>query len=264
MAKLYLTLCNPMDCSPPSSSVHGISRARILEWVAILISRGCSRPRDQTCISCIAGRFFTESHLWYDKTRFAQLLKFELPAPWWQCKPTLAYQFSHYVWGVIMLGQKISPQSVVGNFSCNVLQFSLILCNSLQFSGIRAIIQITVGGKEEAKVLNYAEFSSPWIQWRPLSVWLVSLLHAGSGLALTHLLWCVCVCVCSGTQLCPILCDPMDYSLPGSSVGEISQERIWGWFATSFYRGSSQPRDQTHVSCIGRRFLYHWVTWDRQ
>ena len=44
---------------PPVSSVHGISQARILEWVAISFSRGSSRPRDRTCISCIAGRFFT-------------------------------------------------------------------------------------------------------------------------------------------------------------------------------------------------------------
>ena len=43
-----LTPCNPMDCSPPSSSVCGISQARILEWVAISSSRGSSRPRDQT------------------------------------------------------------------------------------------------------------------------------------------------------------------------------------------------------------------------
>jgi len=48
-----------MDCSPPGSSVHGISQARILEWIAISFSRGSSRPRDQTCISCLAGRFFT-------------------------------------------------------------------------------------------------------------------------------------------------------------------------------------------------------------
>ena len=57
-----LTLCNPMDCSPPGSSVHGILQARTLEWVAIPSFRGSSRPRDQTCIlcgSCIAGRFFT-------------------------------------------------------------------------------------------------------------------------------------------------------------------------------------------------------------
>ena len=46
VAKLYSTLCNPMDCSPPGSSVHGISQARILEWFAISFSRGSSRPRD--------------------------------------------------------------------------------------------------------------------------------------------------------------------------------------------------------------------------
>ena len=45
------TLCDPMDCSPPGSSVHGISQGRIPEWVAIFSSRGCSRPRDWTCIS---------------------------------------------------------------------------------------------------------------------------------------------------------------------------------------------------------------------
>ena len=53
-----LTLCDPMDCSPPGSSVHGISQARILEWVAISFSRGSSPSRDQTQVSCIAGRVF--------------------------------------------------------------------------------------------------------------------------------------------------------------------------------------------------------------
>ena len=56
------TLWDPMDCSPPGSSVHGILQARILEWVAISSSRGSSPPRDQKCIccvSCIAGGFFT-------------------------------------------------------------------------------------------------------------------------------------------------------------------------------------------------------------
>ena len=49
-----LTLCNPMDHSRPGSSVHGILQARILEWVAMPSSRGSSRPRDRTCISCIS------------------------------------------------------------------------------------------------------------------------------------------------------------------------------------------------------------------
>ena len=53
VAQLCLTLCNPVDCSPPGSSVHGTLRARIMEWVAISFSRGSSRPRDGTCISCV-------------------------------------------------------------------------------------------------------------------------------------------------------------------------------------------------------------------
>ena len=53
------TLCDPMDCSPPGSSVHGIFQASILEWVAIPFSRGTFQPRDQTQVPCIADRFFT-------------------------------------------------------------------------------------------------------------------------------------------------------------------------------------------------------------
>jgi len=59
IAKLCLTLYDPRDCSPPGSSVHGISQARILEWVAISFSRASSQPRDWTRVSCSAGRFFT-------------------------------------------------------------------------------------------------------------------------------------------------------------------------------------------------------------
>ena len=46
-------LCDPINCRSPRSSVHGISQARILEWVAISFSRGSSRPRDWNCVSCI-------------------------------------------------------------------------------------------------------------------------------------------------------------------------------------------------------------------
>ena len=55
-------------------------------------------------------------------------------------------------------------------------------------------------------------------------------------------------------------CDPMDYSPPGSSVHGISQARILEWVASSFSGGSSQARDWTQVSCIGRQNFYHWVT----
>ena len=62
----HVWLCNPMDCSPPGSSVHGIFQARILEWVVIPFSRGSSWPRDWThvsWVSCIAGGFFTTEPL---------------------------------------------------------------------------------------------------------------------------------------------------------------------------------------------------------
>ena len=49
----------PWTVAPPGSSVHGISLVRTLEWVAILSSRGSSRPRDLTCVSCFGGRFLT-------------------------------------------------------------------------------------------------------------------------------------------------------------------------------------------------------------
>ena len=57
-----LILCNPVDCSPPGSSVHGIFQTIILEWVSISCSRGFSWPKDQTSVSwvsCMAGGFFT-------------------------------------------------------------------------------------------------------------------------------------------------------------------------------------------------------------
>ena len=59
--------CDPRHCSPPSSSVHGSLQARILEWVAMPISRGSSPPRDWThvsYVSCIGRQFFTTSATW--------------------------------------------------------------------------------------------------------------------------------------------------------------------------------------------------------
>ena len=68
-----------------------------------------------------------------------------------------------------------------------------------------------------------------------------------------------CYC-CSVAQACLTLWDPMDYSPPDSSVHGISQARILEWVAIPSSRGSSQPRDQTRVSCINSRILYYWAT----
>ena len=59
----FLTLWDPMDCSPPGSSVHNILQTRILEWVAMPLSRVSFQPRGRTRVSCIAGEFFTAEPL---------------------------------------------------------------------------------------------------------------------------------------------------------------------------------------------------------
>ena len=81
VAQLCPTLCNSMDCSPPGSSVHGISQARILQWVAISFSRGSSWLRDQTQFCHNAGRFFT---IW--DTRIPFVIKSKVNLETWERK----------------------------------------------------------------------------------------------------------------------------------------------------------------------------------
>ena len=78
-----LILCNPMDYSPPGSSVHGILQPRILEWASIPFSRESIQPRDGKWVSCTAGRFFT---IWATREAQSKIKKlnvyiFHLPFP---------------------------------------------------------------------------------------------------------------------------------------------------------------------------------------
>ena len=70
---------------------------------------------------------------------------------------------------------------------------------------------------------------------------------------------CVCVCVCYSLS-CAQLCDPMDCTLPGSSVHGILQARILEWVAIPFFKRSSWPRDQTQVPWVTDRFFTIWST----
>ena len=67
------------------------------------------------------------------------------------------------------------------------------------------------------------------------------------------------ICVCSVPQACLTLCDAMEWGLSGTPLHGISQARILEWVVNSFSRGSSWPKDWTHVSCIGRQILYCWA-----
>ena len=82
------TVCDPMDCSPPGSSVHGILQARILEWVAMPSSRGSSLLWEWTRISCLAGRFFT---IW--DTREAPDQRW-----FWQCQGDILFHSWRGCW----------------------------------------------------------------------------------------------------------------------------------------------------------------------
>ena len=145
-----------MYCSPPGSSVHGISQARILEWVAISYFRGSSGPRDWRPVSCIAGRFFTT---WAIREYAAAAAKSSQSCPilWsYRRQPTR------------LPGPWDSPGKNTG-VGCHFL----LQCMKV---------------KSESEV----------------------------------------------TQSCPTLSNPMDCSLPGSSIHGILQTRVLEWGAIAF------------------------------
>ena len=98
--------------------------------------------------------------------------------------------------------------------------------------------------------------------WRPLPRHARGFGFCPFGLLHVRCTFAVCV-LCSVAQPYLTLCDPLMCSPPHSLHG-ISQARLAERVAISCSRGSSWPRDQTHVSCIGRQILYHWATWGAQ
>ena len=100
VAQSYPALCDPMDCSPSGSSVHGISQARILEQVVISFSRGSFQPRDRTWVSYIAGGFFTVWTTKYNKHECTHwwLKSRELPLETLMCLSQIAY-----LWNITIL-----------------------------------------------------------------------------------------------------------------------------------------------------------------
>ena len=128
--QLCTTLCNPMNCSPPGSFVLGILQARILEWVAMLSSRGSSRPRDWTRVSCIADRFFTiwatthtHTHTQWNVTQPKKLMKschlrqHEYPrryiAKWNKSKKDKYDMIFTYMWNLIKQWTNIKTERVI-------------------------------------------------------------------------------------------------------------------------------------------------------
>ena len=105
VAQLCLTVCYPMDSSPPRSSVHGILQARIMEWIAMPTSRSPSQPKDPTEVSHILGRFFTiwatrEGWERYQSVKFLSCVWF-FETPWNEaCQASLSITNS---WSLLKL-----------------------------------------------------------------------------------------------------------------------------------------------------------------
>ena len=95
------TLCNPMDCSPPVSSVHRILQARLLEWVTISFSRGSFQPRNRTWVSRIAGRFFT---VWATKDQIFKVECFRRALMWILWRFSLLRTFPSFVGDISQKG----------------------------------------------------------------------------------------------------------------------------------------------------------------
>ena len=118
VAQSYLTLCDPMDCSLPDAYVHGILQARILEWVAISFSRGTSKPRDWTRVSCIIGRFFMVWATWEACWKKVKVLVTQL------CPTLDIHLFIHSLDTSNSCEPSTKPEKVNNNL-CNALSYFL-------------------------------------------------------------------------------------------------------------------------------------------
>ena len=123
-----VTLCDPMDCSPPGSSLHGNLQERILEWVAMPLSRGSSRPRDWTQVSC--GSLSSLFSVNYFST-------FWLPSQW--SHPSLSITINSWLLELDFKNPThwLSPPIPLAVSNFHVLQ-------SLQLIALKAIIFLTI------------------------------------------------------------------------------------------------------------------------
>ena len=197
------TLCDPMDCSPPGSFLHGILQTRILEWVAISFSRASSRPRDQNpslTSPALTSGFFTTSTTWEAPQKASQSVH-SLSHVWLSATPqTAARQASLSITNSRSLLKLMSIKSVM---PAN----HLILCHPLLL--LPSIFPS-----------NRVFFSESVLCIRWPKYWSFRR-HAAAAAA-------------KSLQSCLTLCDPIDGSPPGSAVPGILQARILEWVAISF------------------------------
>ena len=125
-------------------------------------------------------------------------------------------------------------------------------------------------GKRTRRSKSIRDVTETWSQYLQETVQFTKKVKKQLSASKEHCLFWgnICKFICMHAQsleLCLSLCNPMDYSPPGFSVHGIILAGILEWFAISSSRGYSPPREWTCISwssCIGRRLLYHWATWE--
>ena len=226
VTQLCPTLCNPMDGSLPGSAVHGIFQARILEWATISVSRGSSQPRDWTEVSCIADRCFT---IWATAAAAAANLLQSCPT---LCDPIDGSPPGSPVPGIL---QARTPEWVAISFSS------------------------TWKWKINVKSLSCARLlETSWTAayQAPLSMGF-SRQEYWSGVPLPSPIWATAAAA-NLLQSCPILCNPIDGSLPGFPIPGILQARTLEWVAISF---SNAWKWKVKVKSLSRvqLFVTPWI-----
>ena len=207
VAQTCLTLSGPMDCSPTDSSAHGIFQARILECDAISYSRKSSQPRylsgflHVSWVSCTGSEFFTTSTTCEAHYVPASIIKNSTNES--NCSNTCSNNVSREVHTKTYL---LARQLMMANWTCLLASFpSAAAAKSLQ--------------------------SCPWDS-----------LGENTGVGCHFLLQCMKVKSESEVaQSCPTLSDPMDCSLPGSSIHGIFQAKVLEWGAIAFSTFPSNP-----------------------
>ena len=146
------SLCDPMDCSPPGSSTHGILQARVLEWVAVSFSRGSAQPRDRTRVSHIPGR---RLNLW--ATREAPRTVYHHPK---FEKLWLKQKFNRF------LCRKTSPMSSIQyEYALNPYHFPLSLSLFFIFIFCRISVNVIQDTFSIRNLGNTTEFKDSRCSW---------------------------------------------------------------------------------------------------
>ena len=185
-----------MEYSLPHSFVHGILQARIREWVATPFSRRSSWPRDQTWVSCTAGRLCHLSRQWSPEN-----------------SPVPSNKWRHKVKNIYEQGNRLPWDTEY--VSTPVLDFWII---SQPVCDIFYSISTDQGRRETRSLYFWSPDRSDPNKADPSQL-----------SATNNVLHSRAVCVLEA-QSRPVLCDPMDFRLPGSSVHGIFQTRILEWF----------------------------------